>query len=75
MMWETKKRCVFTPQQKRFRAEKERNKLLKQGRIEADERVRYNKQCLKYKLELDERLKQIRLEERLEKEAERDQMN
>ena len=53
MIWETRKRCVFIPQQKRFRAEKERNKWLKQGRIEADERVLYNKECLEQKLELE----------------------
>ena len=69
MIWETKKRCIFIPQQKRFRAERERNKWLKQGRIEADERVRYNKECLKQKLESEERLKQINLERGLEKEA------
>ena len=69
LILETKKQCVLIPKQKRFRAEKERIKWLKQGRIVADERVRYNKECLKQKLELEERLKKIRLEERLEKEA------
>ena len=68
MIWETKKRCVLIPQQKRFRAERERIKWLKQGKIEADERVHYNKKCLEQKLEL-ERLEQINLERRLEKEA------
>ena len=63
------------PQQKRFRAEKERNKWLKEGRIEAEKRVRYNKKCLKQKLKLEEREKQINLERRLEKEATWDRIN